>query len=254
MALSLRQSEILDLARAEGRVMVEELAARFGVTLQTIRRDLTELADIGRLERVHGGAVLRAGVANIGYAERRQMNAEAKAAIARACAARIPDNSSLFLNIGTTTEAVALALLAHQNLTVVTNNMNVANILTQSESCDVIVAGGVLRRSDGGLVGDLTKEAIETFKVDFAIIGTSGLDADGDLLDFDSQEVRVSRAIIRQARRTFLVSDHSKLTRSAPVKVASLADIHTLFTDRKLPAELAAKCAEWGTAVVVSPT
>lgn len=252
MALSLRQSEILDLARADGRVMVEELAARFGVTLQTIRRDLTELADIGRLERVHGGAVLRAGVANIGYAERRQMNAGAKAAIARACAAKIPDNSSLFLNIGTTTEAVAQALLTHQNLTVVTNNMNVANILTQSESCDVIVAGGVLRRSDGGLVGDLTKEAIETFKVDFAIIGTSALDREGDLLDFDSQEVRVSRAIIRQARRTFLVSDHSKLTRSAPVKVASLADIHTLFTDRKLPADLTAKCAAWGTSVVVS--
>lgn len=158
----------------------------------------------------------------------------------------------LFLNVGTTTEAVLQALLIHQNLTVVTNNMNFANILTQSENCDVIVAGGVLRRSDGGLVGDLTKEAIETFKVDFAIIATSGLDSDGDLLDFDSQEVRVSRAIIRQARRTFLVSDHSKLTRSAPVKVASLADIHTLFTDRRLPTDLAAKCAAWGTSVVVS--
>ncbi|MCX8509222.1 MAG: DeoR/GlpR family DNA-binding transcription regulator [Rhodobacteraceae bacterium] len=252
MALSLRQSEILELARAEGRVQVEELATRFGVTLQTIRRDLSEMADTGQLERVHGGAVLRAGVANIGYAERRNLNAAAKAAIARRCAAAIPANSSLFLNIGTTTEAVAYELLAHRNLTVVTNNMNVANILAQSESCDVIVAGGVLRRSDGGLVGDLTKEAIETFKVDFAIIGTSGLDADGDLLDFDSQEVRVTRAIIRQARRTFLVSDHFKLTRSAPVKVASLADIHTLFTDRPLPSDLARKCADWGTSVVLS--
>jgi DeoR family glycerol-3-phosphate regulon repressor len=252
MPLSLRQSEILDLARAEGRVLVEDLAQRFGVTLQTIRRDLTELADAGRLERVHGGAVLKAGVANIGYAERRRMNAEAKAAIGRACAAAIPDNSSLFVNIGTTTEAVARELLAHRNLTVVTNNLNVANILAESESCDVIVAGGVLRRSDGGLVGDLTKEAIEAFKVDFAIIGTSALDGDGDLLDFDSQEVRVSRAIIRQARRTFLVADHSKLARTAPVRIASLAEIHTLFTDRRLPADLAAKCASWETRIVVS--
>lgn len=253
MALSLRQGEILDLARSEGRVLVEDLARRFGVTLQTIRRDLTELADAGRLERVHGGAVPRAGVANIGYAERRGLNAAAKAAIGRACAAAIPDNSSLFLNIGTTTEAVARALLDHRNLTVVTNNLNIANILAESQSCDVIVAGGVLRRSDGGLVGDLTKEAIEAFKVDFAVIGTSALDQDGDLLDYDAQEVRVSRAIIRQARRTYLVADHSKLSRAAPVRVASLNEVQCLFTDRRLPGALAQKCAEWGTKVVVSP-
>ena len=109
MALSFRQSEILDLARVEGRVAVEGLAERFGVTLQTIRRDLSELADAGKLDRVHGGAVLRAGVANIGYAERRLMNADAKAAIGRACAATVPNNSSLFLNIGTTTEAAPVS-------------------------------------------------------------------------------------------------------------------------------------------------
>lgn len=253
MALSIRQSEILDIARAEGRVSVEDLAERFGVTLQTIRRDLTELADAGQLERVHGGAVLRSGVANIGYEQRRLMNAAAKAAIGRCCAAMVPDDSSLFINIGTTTEAVARALLGHRNLTVVTNNLNVANILAQNESCEVIVAGGVLRRSDGGLVGDLTTEAISHFKVDYAIVGTSALDSDGDLLDFDPQEVRVSRAILRQARQSFLVADASKLERRAPVRIASLSEIARVFTDRPLPAELARKCAEWGTEVTVCP-
>ncbi len=252
MALSFRQSEILDIARAEGRVGVDDLAERFGVTLQTIRRDLTELADAGKLDRVHGGAVLRAGVANIGYEERRLINAEAKAAIGQACAAAIPDNSSLFLNIGTTTEAVARALLKHRNLTVVTNNMNIANILAANESCDVIVAGGVLRRSDGGLVGDLTTEAIAHFKVDLAIIGTSALDAEGDLLDYDPQEVRVSRAILRQARESCLVADASKLTRSAPVRIVSLSEIGTLVTDRPLPPGLASRCREWGTRAVIA--
>ncbi|MCV2874468.1 DeoR/GlpR family DNA-binding transcription regulator [Defluviimonas sp. WL0050] len=252
MALSFRQSEILDIARAEGRVGVDDLAERFGVTLQTIRRDLTELADAGQLDRVHGGAVLRAGVANIGYEERRLMNAEAKAAIGAACAATIRDNSSLFLNIGTTTEAVARALLKHRNLTVVTNNMNVANILAANESCDVIVAGGVLRRSDGGLVGDLTTEAISHFKVDYAIIGTSALDLDGDLLDFDPQEGRVSRAILRQARATCLVADASKLERRAPVRIASLSEIGRVFTDLPLPDPLAEKCRDWDTDVVLS--
>ena len=115
-----------------------------------------------------------------------------------------------------------------------------------------LVAGGVLRRSDGGLVGDLTKEAIEAFKVDYAIIGTSALDEDGDLLDFDPQEVRVSRAIIRQARQACLVADHSKLERAAPVRIASLSELAMMFTDLPLPKALAEKCAGWGTEVRIA--
>ncbi len=252
VAFSFRQTEILGIARAEGKVVVDSLAERFGVTLQTIRRDLSELADAGKLARVHGGAVMPSGVANIRYDERRNLMADAKAAIARACAQAIPDNSSLFLNIGTTTEAVARELLSHRNLTVVTNNMNVANILMANDSCDVIVAGGMVRRSDGGLVGDMTAQAIENFKVDCAIIGTSALDADGDLLDFDVQEVRVSRAILRQSRRAYLVTDATKLDRSAPVRIASLSEIATLFIDQPLPAPLARKCRDWDTSVHVA--
>jgi len=252
MALSFRQTEILDIARLEGRVVVEHLADRFGVTLQTIRRDLTDLSEAGLLDRVYGGAVIRKGVANIGYEERRRLHDEAKADIARRCAQAIPDNSSLFLNIGTTTEAVARELLAHRNLTVVTNNMNVANILVANESCEIMVAGGVLRRADGGLVGDLTAQFIEQFKVDFAVIGASALDMDGDLLDFDLQEVRVSQTLIRRARQSFLVADASKLQRSAPVRIASLREIDVVFTDLPLPGGLAARCLEWETEVSVA--
>lgn len=252
LALSFRQSEILELARAEGRVVVEELAQRFDVTLQTIRRDLSELADSGHLDRVHGGAVPRTGVSNLGYEQRRRMNEGAKAAIARACAAEIPENCSIIMNLGTTTEAVAQELLHHRNITVVTNNMNVANTLVANPGCEIMVAGGALRRSDGGLVGELTTQFFEQFKVDYAIIGVSALDPDGDLLDFDLAEVRVSKAIIRQARKVFLVCDHSKLDRSAPVRLASLAELTAVFTDQPLPAELQRKCAEWGTEVKVA--
>lgn len=250
--MNIRQMEILELARASGRVGVEDLAGRFDVALQTIRRDLAELADQGMLDRVHGGAVLRSGVSNIGYAERRRMNEDAKAAIGRACAARIPDNSSIIINLGTTTEAVARELLGHRNLTVITNNMNVANILVANDSCDIMVAGGALRRSDGGLVGDLTTEFMAQFKPDYAIIGTSALDADGDLLDFDMDEVRVSRAIAGLARQTFLVTDISKLERTAPVRIISMADLAAVFVDRPLPQPLTQRCATWGTQVVVA--
>lgn len=252
MSQSFRQPEILDIARREGRVTVEKLAEHFGVTHQTVRRDLTELADTGQLERVHGGAILPSGTTNIGYEDRRALNAKAKQAIAEACAQAIPENTSVFLNIGTSTEAVARELLRHRDLMVVTNNMNVANILAGNALCQVIVTGGTLRRSDGGLVGSLTTQTIRQFKFDLAVIGCSALDLDGDILDFDIQEVGVSQTIIQQSRKTFLVADHSKIQRSAPARIASLAEIDMLFTDAELPGSLSEKCREWSTGVVVA--
>ncbi len=254
MPQSFRQPEILDIARREGKVTVEGLAGHFGVTSQTIRRDLAELADAGMLSRVHGGAILPSGISNIGYEHRRALNEDAKRAIAAACATRVPSDASIFLNIGTSTEAVARALVHHRSLMVVTNNMNVATILAKDSECEVVVAGGALRRSDGGLVGHLTIQAIEQFKFDVAIVGCSALDDEGDLLDFDMQEVGVSQAILRQARRRYLVADASKFRRSAPLRIASLGEIDVLFTDRPVPAPLAARCAAWKTEIVQVPT
>lgn len=231
---------------------VEKLAEHFGVTHQTVRRDLTELAETGRLERVHGGAILPSGTTNIGYEERRALNAEAKHAIAEACAAAIPESISVFLNIGTSTEAVARELVRHRDLMVATNNMNVANILAGNPQCQVIVTGGVLRRSDGGLVGNITTQTIQQFKFDLAVIGCSAVDQDGDVLDFDIHEVFVSQTIIQRARKAFLVVDHSKFRRSAPARITSLAEIDTVFTDAPLTSSLAARCQDWGTSVIVA--
>ena len=251
MSQTFRHPEILEIARRDGKVTVERLAEHFGVTLQTIRRDLSDLAELGRLERVHGGAVLPSGTRNIAYDERRSLNHAGKAAIARACAARIPEEASVFLNIGTTTEAVARELLGHRKLLVVTNNIHVSNILMANSDCEIIVTGGSLRRSDGGLVGKVAADSIGAFKFDLAVIGCSAIDRDGDLLDFDIHEVGVSQTILRQSRRAFLVADHSKLKRTAPARIASLAEIDALFTDAPLPAPLAALCAGWGTEIVL---
>ena len=131
-------------------------------------------------------------------------------------AQQIPDGVSIFMNIGTTTEAVARALLKHRNLMVITNNLNVANILATSPNSEVIVAGGILRRADGALVGDVTAEFIGQFKVDYAIIGSAAVDPDGSLLDYDFREVRVAQAIIKNARKSYLVADHTKFKMVAP--------------------------------------
>lgn len=251
MSQAERLRDIQIIARRDGRVSVEGLAVHFDVTMQTIRRDLSELADQGKLQRVHGGAMLPSTVANIGYQDRRDLNEAGKAAIAQRCAHDIPNGCSLFLNIGTTTEAVARALLGHRDIMVLTNNLNVANILVDNPNCEIIVVGGLLRRADGGLVGTVTTQAIQQFKFDLAVISCSALDEDGDLLDYDIQEVGVSQTILKQARRSFLVADQSKFRRRAPARIASLAQIDGFFTDAPLTTTLAAACKSWGTDVTV---
>ncbi len=236
--MNLRHRDILQLAREEGRVGVEDLARRFGVTLQTIRRDLTDLARAGQLARVHGGAVLPSGTANIGWQERRSLNAAAKTRIARAVAAMVPDGASLILNIGTTTEAVAQALLHHRGLVVMTNNMNVAQTLAANPDAQILLTGGRLRTADGGLVGTMAEEAFAGFRPDLAVIGCSAVDEAGMLLDFDRDEVSVSRTILRVARISILVADQSKFRKSAPFRIAGIDAVDRLVTDAQLPPAL----------------
>lgn len=229
--VSTRQSQILQLAKEIGRVSVEDLAIRFEVSAQTIRKDLNDLCDRRFLSRIHGGAVLASSVENVGYEARRFVAREEKRRIGQAAAKLIPNNSSLFINIGTTTEEVAKSLSGHDGLLVITNNLHVAAELHQHPRIEVIIAGGTVRRSDGGIIGAATVELIRQFKVDTAIIGTSAIDADGTLLDFDYREVRVSRAIIESARRVIVVADRLKFERSAPVRIAHLEEVDVFVTD-----------------------
>lgn len=251
-ALSERQAEIMTLARQHGRVEVDALATGLAVTPQTIRKDLNELCERGLLDRMHGGASLPSGVVNFAYEARRQLAAEGKRLIGEAAAALIPDNSSIILNIGTTTEQVALALRRHSGLMVVTNNINVANILRGVPDAEVAITGGVVRQSDGGVVGEAAVEFIEQFRVDYAVIGASAIDADGTLLDYDYREVKVSRAIVQTARQTILVVDASKFSRTAPVRIGHLEQIDVLVTDLSPPAPIVEICAQHDVRIIVA--
>ena len=232
MYLSERHSKIIELARDNGRVLVDDLAIRFGVAPQTVRKDLNELCDRRLLTRIHGGALFPSGVENVEYEARRKIASKEKTAIGRAAAGIIPDNASLFINIGTTTEAVGQALLNHHGLMVITNNINVANGLRVYPSIEVVIAGGVVRRADGGIVGEAAVDFIKQFKVDFAVIGTSAIDHDGSLLDFDFREVKVTQAIVANARHVILVADSTKFERTAPVRIGHLSQVDTFITDR----------------------
>lgn len=244
MFLTERQSEILELAKVNGRVLVEELATRFSVTPQTIRKDLNDLCDAQVLTRIHGGATFPSGTENVKYEARRQIAAREKQAIGVAAASLIPNNASLFINIGTTTEAVGEALLDHHELMVITNNINVANRLRLLPAIEVVISGGVVRGSDGGIVGEAAVDFIRQFKVDYAVIGASAIDSDGALLDFDFREVKVAQAIIANARHVILVADSTKFERTAPVRIGQISQVHTFITDFCPLSSIKRICAE----------
>ena len=230
-----RHDKIRQLVQNNGFVTIEYLAQEFGVTPQTIRRDINILSENRLINRYHGGAGIATSTENVAYTKRKVLCFKEKQKIAQMVAENIPDHASLFLNIGTTTEEVANALSGHQRLKVITNNLNVASILGRNENFEVIVAGGLVRHRDCGIIGPLTIDFIQQFRVDVGIIGISGIDLDGTLLDFDYREVMVARAIIDNSRKVFLVADHTKFGRNAMVRLGNITEIDALFTDQAPP-------------------
>lgn len=228
-----RHEQIVELVNAKGFVSVEDLASHFDVTPQTMRRDINTLAAENRVRRFHGGASAAPSTQNIEYAQRKLQQSPEKSRIARMVAAHIPDHASLFINIGTTNEAIAKELLNHIGLKIITNNLHVAAIVSGKEDFDVIIAGGKVRSRDGGIIGEATMDFVSQFRTDFGIIGISGIDDDGSLLDFDYQEVRVAQALIKNSRQVLLACDHTKFGRHAMIKLGNVADINILVTDQQ---------------------
>ncbi|OMH33787.1 DeoR/GlpR family transcriptional regulator [Motiliproteus sp. MSK22-1] len=232
MAQRRRQDLILERVQKNGFVSIDELVEHFKVTPQTIRRDLNQLAEKKKIRRHHGGAGVESSTVNTAYQARKIMNLDAKEQIARVLVKLIPDGSSLFINIGTTTETIARALLGHKDLRIVTNNLHVASILSAKEDFSVIIAGGEVRNRDGGIVGEATRDFINQFQMDFGIIGISGIHSDGTLLDFDYREVRVAQTIIENSGQVLLAADHSKFGRNAMVRLGNIDQADHLFTDQ----------------------
>lgn len=248
----LRHEQILQLIREQGFVSIGSMAELFGVTPQTVRRDINILSRQGVIQRHHGGAGPILSTENMDYLDRRVHCLHEKRAIATLVAGQISPRSSLFINIGTTTEEVARALFKHDRLRVITNNLNVAQILCKNASIEVIVAGGLVRHKDCGIVGEATIDFVRQFKVDYGIIGISSIDMDGTLLDFDYREVRAARAIIENSRKVFLVTDHTKFGRNAMVRLGSIEEVDAVFTDRRPPEELVEIMRRSGVALYVA--
>lgn len=230
-----RQTLILSMLQATGFVPIEAMASACGTSLQTIRRDLTELSRTGKVLRYHGGARLSEPKRPENYRSRRASHVEAKRVTAELLADQIQDGSSLFLAGGSTLTLVAEALLRRDRLTIVTNNLHAALTLYDKEGFNVHVVGGWIRTASGSLVGANAASEIGTFSLDAAIISTCAITEEGALLEYDESLVGPLHAMMANARRTILVADCSKFGRTGIVRAAHLRDVNMIVTDQAVP-------------------
>lgn len=250
--ITLRQRQIIQILGEKGFATIDALAQHFEVSAQSIRRDIIQL-DQGRfLQRFHGGAGLRDSTVRLGYAEKHGRSAEGKARIASAAAELVPDGASVFLDVGTTVEAVARKLRHRSGLRVFTSSLATAMILAGHDDIELHVFGGACRGPDGSLVGAATIAAIGDIHFDCAFLGYSGFDDDGALMDFDLDKIAVKRAALRRTEMAIAVGDATKFSRRAVARLSPPDDLAHLVTDGKPPANLADAFRKAGLAVTVA--
>lgn len=244
MKLSDRQIQIIDLLSSRGGTLSSsELTESFDVSVQTIRKDLNELSDLGVVRRVHGGITLPTQSRNLSFTNRQVINFEEKKHIAKLTAAQIPNGSSLFLGIGTTPGQIAEHLAYHTGLKVITNNLNAALTLCSNPNIETYMVGGRVRHTDEDVVGEEATSQLRNFQVNYGICGVAGISESGDLLNFSTEESYLFKAILENCEKSLLVADHHKFMRSAPVKSGHLSDFDLFLTDSVSP-QLNALCDE----------
>ena len=238
-----RQQAMADLVARRGRLSVQDLAAEYAVTTETVRRDLSALERVGILRRVHGGAVPASAIAlEAKVGERDLARASEKDRIARRAVDLLPGNGgSVVLDAGTTTARLAMLLPRELQLTVLTNAVPIAARLAGSASVDLHLLPGRVRRTTHAAVGEDTVAALGRLKVDVAFVGTNGLSPDHGLSTPDHAEAAAKRAIVASAHRVVVLVDSSKIGQEHTVRFAHLDDVDVIVTDSDVdPEDLAA--------------
>lgn len=248
-----RQARIIEIVTQQGFATIDTLARSFGVSAQSVRRDIIRLDAQGLLQRFHGGVGIREASIRLNYAEKRAAAAEAKHRIAQKAAALIPPDSVVFLDVGTTVEAVALALADKQKLRVFTASLPTASILAGRPGIELFVLGGFVRGVDGSLAGETTLTTIRRFRFDFAVLGFSGIDRDGALMDYDLEKVAVKQAAIEHCSQVLAVGDSSKFRKSAVVRFATDASGISIITEAAPPAPIGEIIAASHHKLIIAP-
>lgn len=246
-----RRAAILQLLQQGGTVQVARLAAEFGVTEVTIRRDLAAMEREGLLIRFHGGAVLpHAMVQDIPFYSKLQSRQDEKARIGAAAAGLVPDGATIALAAGTTVDAVARELGGKSGLTVVTNAVNIAWELSQKPEVRLVITGGRVRERSFCMLGPQTEHALREVAVDIAFVGVNGISKEFGFTTPNQEEALIHRLMLSRARRTVIVSDSSKFGRVAFARIVSPHQVQTLITDDQAPLPLVEELRQEGIEVI----
>ena len=240
-----RRRQILEALGNDQRVLANELAARFGVSEDTIRRDLRDLAEEGLLRRVYGGAVPRTPSAPT-YEGRRNESVEAKSAIATTGAGFLRDGQVVFFDAGTTALAVATHIPRGMRLTVVTHSLPVASALAEHPTVEVIVLGGRLIKESLSMAGAETIQGYRSVRADLCVLGTASVHPEIGLGVFNHEDAEVKRAMVSAAAEVMVVAAGEKLGTSAPFLVGPLGLVDRLVTDGAAPGEVLRALAQAG--------
>lgn len=232
MLNSHRREHILESISNHNRVSVTDIAASLNVSDETVRRDLKDLEKEGLLRRVHGGAIGVAPIRDEPISKRVQKAAKEKGIIAKLAVELISDHTSIFLNIGSTTEALARQLGRFSDLKLYTNSLNIAKIAREYFGVSIFVTPGQLRKVELDLVGYDTVSYIQNYYFDTVFMGVAGIDVDRGFMDFEEDEVRIRQALVKSARNKVFLADSSKFGKSANICTATFDVIDRLVTDR----------------------
>jgi DeoR family transcriptional regulator of aga operon len=247
-----RQSLILDLLLRQGRLTVAEIVEHFKVSEATARRDLEALAEQGKIQRVHGGALpLRQAPPEPPLLQRESERFFEKHRIAQAAAALVQDGETVFIASGSTTLQVARQLRGRP-LTVITNSLPVMNTLANVPNVSLIGIGGELRQSELSFVGHIAEQAIAELRADKVILGVHALSIEHGLTSDYLPEVLTDRAILKIGREVILVADHTKFNTVSTAFIAPITAVHCLVTDSAAPAEQVAALRELGLRVILA--
>lgn len=247
-----RRNQIVEMLNQQHTVKNAELMERFGISIETVRRDLAYLEEQGLLERVYGGAVKKTYLnTEPMYASREKENEPEKRAIAREAVKLIQNNDTVFFDLGTTVLFLAQQIGQEKHLTAFTNAIRTAVVLSELEGCEVIIPGGYLRSHELSVSGFLAEGNMRQFNLDKVFIGGAGITEDG-ITDFHLDEANLRRQVIQNARQVIALADYSKFGIRAVSNVCGLEDIDVLITDEKAPKEMLDELEKRGVRVVVA--
>jgi len=243
-----RKKQILQYLAEVRFAKIERLAELFEVSQETIRRDLIELEKTSAVRRVWGGASYNSPRANeMDFSQKSDNNIQGKNGIARLAAEEVQDGDAIVINNGVTTIALARQLAkTRSNLTVVTNSLDIAMILSDVDSNRVYLTSGYLRKNNRSLVGNLCNDILDTFKVDKSIITVDGISIENGVMEYNTEEASVLRKMISIGHIRMVLADYGKFSEIAFHKVCNIDQINCVITDNPIPAKELKRWEELG--------